>query len=74
MKRILILLLTGITVFSCSNDDDNNVNPSNCDLTTLISASEYTNAPSDQVTINSVTIADTCLAINLSAGGCDGNT
>ncbi|WP_299218456.1 hypothetical protein [uncultured Aquimarina sp.] len=73
MKNILILLLITITILNCSNDDDT-VNPNNCDFTTLISASEYTNAPSDQVTINSITIADNCLKINFGASGCDGNT
>ena len=73
MKNILILLLIAMTILSCSNDDDN-VNPSNCDLTTLISASEYTSAPSDQVTINSITIANNCLKIDFGASGCDGNT
>lgn len=73
MRNILILLLIGITILSCSNDDDN-VNPSNCDFTALISASEYANAPSDQVTINSVTIAGNCLKINFGASGCDGDT
>ncbi|WP_298309831.1 hypothetical protein [uncultured Aquimarina sp.] len=73
MKNILILLLIAMTILNCSNDNDN-VNPNNCDLTTLISASEYTNAPSDQVSINSITIADNCLKINFGASGCDGNT
>ncbi|WP_299186846.1 hypothetical protein [uncultured Aquimarina sp.] len=73
MKNILILLLIAMAILSCSNDDDN-VDPSNCDLTTLISASEYTSASSDQVTINSITIANNCLKIDFGASGCDGNT
>ncbi|MBQ4802635.1 hypothetical protein J8L88_07170 [Aquimarina sp. MMG015] len=73
MKNILVLLLIGVTILSCSNDDDV-ANPTNCDFTTLVDASEYEDAPSDQVTINSVAIADNCLKVNFGASGCDGNT
>ena len=73
MKKILILTLIGITTLSCSNDDDNG-NSNNCDFETLISAKQYTSAPSDELTINSLEIDDNCLKINFRSGGCNGDT
>ena len=73
MKKILILTLIGLTILSCSNDDDND-NPVNCDFETVISAEQYANAPSDQLTINSLAINYNCLKINFSASGCSGDT
>ncbi|MCD6543736.1 MAG: hypothetical protein J7K34_04440 [Flavobacteriaceae bacterium] len=73
MKKLLILTLIGITILSCSNDDDNG-NSNNCDFETLISAEQYTNAPSNPLTVNSLEIYDNCLKINFSSGGCNGDT
>ncbi|GAA0730801.1 hypothetical protein GCM10009430_42320 [Aquimarina litoralis] len=74
MQRILLLLLTATAILSCSNDDDNNVAPTNCDMTTLISATEFADGPSDPVSINSISITDNCLKINFGSSGCDGDT
>ena len=73
MKKILILILVGIAVLSCSSDDDN-IKQYNCNLETIISAEKYINAPSHQLEINNLVINDNCLKINFSSGGCDGNT
>jgi len=73
MKKILILTLIGITILSCSKNDDNG-NSSNCDFETLISAEQYANTPSDQLTVNRLEIDDNCLKINFSSGGCGGDT
>ena len=73
MKKILFFTLIGLTILSCSNDDDNE-NPVNCDFETVISTEQYANAPSDQLTINSLDINDNCLKINFSSGGCSGDT
>ena len=72
MKKILILTLIGLTFLNCSDDD--NGNQSSCDFETLISAGQYANAPSDQLTVNSLEIDDNCLKINFSSGGCSGDT
>ncbi len=69
IKNILILALIGLTILNCTDDEQ-----SNCDFETLISAEQYTNAPSDQLTINNLTIKNDCLTINFSSGGCDGNS
>ncbi|TNJ44136.1 hypothetical protein KFZ70_04045 [Tamlana fucoidanivorans] len=74
MKRVLTLFLIGITFLSCSNDDDDNEDSTNCDFKTIISATQYENAPSDELTINSLEINGNCMTINFSAGGCNGNT
>ena len=73
MKKILILTVFGILILSCSNDDDNG-NSSSCDFKTLISEEQYTNAPSGQLTVNSLAIDDNCLKISFSSGGCNGDT
>lgn len=73
MKKILFLILVGLAVLSCSKDDDKE-NPIKCDLETLISTEQYTTAPSDQLTINSLSINDNCLKINFSSSGCNGDT
>ena len=44
------------------------------DFTTLISSEEYLNAPSDQLTINSLEITENCLKINFGSSGCSGDT
>jgi len=73
MKKMLTLILIGITILSCSSDDDNG-NQNNCDIETIISSEQFVNAPNDQLEINSLDINDNCLKINFSSGGCDGNT
>lgn len=73
MKKILIIILFGATILSCSNDD-NSENSNGCDLETIVSAEEYANAPSDQLSVNSLEINGNCLKINFSASGCDGNS
>ena len=73
MKNLLILIIVGLTNLSCSKDDDNG-NQNICDFETVISAEQYVNAPSDQLTINSLEINDNCLKINFSSGGCSGDT
>ena len=74
MKKILLVIFSiTIGLSSCNNDNDNE-NPNNCDIETIISAEQYTNAPSDQLTINSLKIENNCLKINFSSSGCSGNT
>lgn len=72
MKKLLILTLIGITILSCSNDDNGISN--SCDLETIISAEQYENAPSVQLNINSLEINGNCLKINFSSSGCSGDT
>lgn len=73
MKKILFFFLIGLTIFSCSKEDET-LNPANCDFETMISSEQYANAPSDQLTINRLDICDKCLKINYSSGGCNGDT
>ena len=72
MKTLIILVLFGTTILNCSNDDNKNSN--NCDFATLISANQYSHAPSDPLTINSLEINGNCLKINFSSGGCNGDS
>lgn len=75
MKKILLLTVIGLSFLNCSNDDNNdNETQSSCDFETLISAEQYTNAPSDELTINSVELNTNCLEVNISSSGCDGDS
>ena len=78
MKKILTLVLVAYTIFSCSSDDDNDNQTSiDCDVENsiaIISAELFENAPSDQVTINSLSILNDDLTVNFSASGCDGGS
>ncbi len=67
-----MLILMGIAIFSCSNDDDKNQN--NCDFNTLISSEQFKNSPSDELEIHNLEINNDCLKINFSSGGCSGDT
>lgn len=67
----LFILLLGMA--SC-NDKDNNEDSIACDFTTIISAEEYANAPSNHVEINSLKIDHNCMRINFSASGCSGDS
>jgi hypothetical protein len=74
MKKILSVIFSiTIGLSSCTNDNDNE-NPNNCDLETILSAGQFTTAPSDQLTIKSLKIENNCLKINFSSSGCSGNT
>lgn len=70
-----ITLLTGVLLLfisACSDDDDNNGTA--CDQRALLDAELLQNAPSQQLTINSVTLTGDCLLINFSSSGCNGET
>jgi len=74
MKKHFFHLIVALTILSCTKDDyntdkdDTNVDSNNCGFETVISAEQYENAPSDQVTINGFEIIDHCLKINFSSG------
>jgi hypothetical protein len=72
MKNLYLLALISILLLSCSDGDD--PDPSGCDLGTVISQERYRNAPSDELTINSLEIEGDCLKISFSASGCDGES
>lgn len=45
-----------------------------CDQEAIVDMQKYDKEPSDEVHINSATIVDDCLTVNISASGCDGNS
>ncbi len=73
MKKLIILCFILITISACSNDDDNG-SQNNCDFGAIISLEQYSNAPSDELIVNSLQIENDCLKINFSSGGYDGST
>jgi len=74
MKKIIVLILMGLSMLSCSDNNDDNVNETNCDSEVIISSQGYTNASFDGLTINSLEITDDCLKVTYSASGCDGDS
>jgi hypothetical protein len=69
-KLLSVLLL--VIFVACNNDDDNNFN--GCDDRVIISSREFTNAPSDQLTISNLEITNNCLSVSFSASGCSGES
>lgn len=74
IRTLNILLILGIILIMSCNEDDGGENSITSDSTTLISSEAFLNAPSDQLTINSLEITENCLNINFSASGCSGDT
>jgi len=72
-KLSLLMILGIISTTSCNNDDDSN-NSKTCDFITLVNSEKYANAPSEQLTINSLEISENCLEISFSSSGCIGDT
>lgn len=74
IMRILLSLALIVPILSSAQDDDYYEIPVKCDRETIKSNEQYENAPSDQLTINSLAINDDCLKINFSSSGCEGDT
>lgn len=72
MKNVFKLVLIGLLIFGCSNDDDIDIE-NKCDFETVISEEQFSDAPADHVTINSLEINGNCLKINFSSSGCSGD-
>ena len=72
MKTRVILAFVLLSMLACSDSDD--PDPNGCDFGTVISQERYRNAPSDELTINSLEIENDCLKINFSASGCSGDS
>ncbi|PID68724.1 MAG: hypothetical protein CR989_04300 [Flavobacteriales bacterium] len=72
MKKIGAFIFILFLMNTCINNDvaENH----NCDYKTIISLAQYQNAPSDNLTINSLKIENECLIINFSSSGCDGQS
>ena len=66
------LALTLLSIINCSEGND--PDPNGCDLGTVISENSYRDAPSGELTINSIEIENDCLKINFSASGCSGES
>lgn len=75
-KKSLIILavILSTLLFSCVKENNSNSCNYTCDQQTIISADLYNTDPTDNVTINSLSVVDDCLRIIFSAGGCNGDT
>ena len=72
MKSKVLLILVLLFTLGCS--DSNDPDPEGCEKGTVISQERYSNAPSDELTLNSLDIENDCLKINFSASGCNGES
>ena len=71
VENILLTLVIIAFISSCNNSENASTT---CDKIVIISASEYENAPNDEITINHLSINGDCLKINFSASGCSGDS
>ncbi|MCG1037655.1 hypothetical protein [Polaribacter sargassicola] len=74
IRKLCLGIILIITFFVGCNNNNDTYNSMTCDFSTLISSEKYANAPSDQLTINSLEIIENCLKINFSSSGCGGDT
>ena len=73
MKKILVFIVIGIAVLSCSKDSQKEEGTNfSCSSEVLIDAEQFDNAPNDELIINTLEISGNCLKINFSSNGCNG--
>lgn len=70
IKKLVLVFCSLLSLAACSSDDDGS---KVCDEQVIVDSVLFTDAPNEQVTINSIQITDDCLQINFSASGCSGN-
>ncbi len=68
-KNLVFIFCSLFSLTACTSDDDGG---KRCDKNVVIDANLFTNAPDEQLTINSFQITGDCLQINFSGNGCDG--
>lgn len=75
-KNILFIIVVMLcfTNTQCDTDDDVNIEEQDCDEVVLIDEAYYNNLESVYFTFVSIEINEDCLAVSLSASGCDGNS
>jgi len=73
-SKIVVLSLFCMLLMNFQCDDDDNNMSSICDTTVIVDNSIYQNAESDFYSLISAEIIEDCLAVNISASGCDGST
>ncbi|WP_299549115.1 hypothetical protein [Seonamhaeicola sp.] len=73
-KTVLFFFVISFCFFNTQCEDDDVVGDLICDLSTIVSASEYNNLNSDNFAFIDAEIDGDCLAITIGASGCDGNT
>ncbi|MEM8999527.1 MAG: hypothetical protein AAGB24_04620 [Bacteroidota bacterium] len=74
MKSPIALFLVLLYISSCNSDDSEVPTSSICDALTIINANRFNNTSTENYTILNATISGDCIEIELSSGGCDGNT
>ncbi|MAB49358.1 MAG: hypothetical protein CMC05_12085 [Flavobacteriaceae bacterium] len=73
-KIIMSLLCAALFLNMQCDDDDTSLPQSNCSSFVAIDGFTYENSATSPYSINSVSINNDCLVIEVSASGCDGNT
>ncbi|TWO33463.1 hypothetical protein E1J38_006095 [Seonamhaeicola sediminis] len=74
-KQILLYTVLGLLFLNTQcEEEDNLVNDSFCDFTTIINTSKYNNLNSDDFNFINAEINEDCLEVTIGASGCDGNS
>lgn len=76
MNNLMILLLIiSISFISCDNDDEQtNINETNCGQFAIVDNDLFESEPNANFQILSAAINNDCLELNVSSGGCSGET
>lgn len=76
MKKILFAVtLLGPLLESCSNETTDNASLNSvCNQITIVDNSLFTNAQTEDYTINSIQVVDDCLEVQIQSSGCSGDT
>lgn len=72
LKLIVGTIIIGLSFVSCNKETEKQ--PTVCDQSVIISKDNYTNAPSDQLSISVTELNDGCLKINFGSSGCSGSS
>ena len=71
LRNIILLTCMVVLMFSCQNDDNNQLN---CNNEVVVSSFHFENAESAVFEINAVEINGDTLTIQISSGGCSGDS
>jgi hypothetical protein len=74
LPRILIACFCFILLLMNTQCDDDDFDYVPCDQTVVIDDSFFESAQTREYEFNSLEISDSCLFVNISASGCDGNS
>ncbi|MEO0527951.1 MAG: hypothetical protein AAFZ89_12035 [Bacteroidota bacterium] len=74
--KTMMFIFIGFLIISCSDNDDQRIDPIGIcgvepSISTIVSSEQFETAPSEELTIDHMSIQGDCLIIGFSAGGCN---